>query len=85
MKTIIKIPIYVELSTPEQSDRKEVTNGTRSVLQPALFRVVKEFFPQYIYESEKRELKAYCGNNFRFRVVSESEVLKVGTRNSPSI
>lgn len=78
MKTIIKIPVYVELTTPEQDDRKEVTNGVRSILQPALIRIIKEFFPGYIYESEKKELKRYLNNNFRFRIVTESEVLKVG-------
>lgn len=78
MKTVIKVPIYLEIESGQQ-DRKEVTKAVRNIIQPELKDFVKSRFNlDWLSSSQKRELRAILGDNPTLRVTSEAQILKTG-------
>lgn len=83
MKTIIKIPVYVEI-TSSQNDRKEVTKAVRDFIQPEILDTLKNRFDlSYLSSSQRRSIKAILGDSPSLRFVSASQILRTGVFPDP--
>jgi len=85
MKTIIKIPLYVEIESEEGGDRRAITSAVRSILQPELLHVIQSSnisIDRYFRQSQMREFAKLLGKGSRYRFVSELEILKTGIKDS---
>jgi hypothetical protein len=85
MKTIIKIPLYVEIESEDGGDRKQITEAVRSLLQPELLYVIQSSeysIARYFRASQMREFSKQLGKGSRFRFISEFEILKSGIKDS---
>lgn len=79
MKTIIKIPVYLEISSG-QDDRKIVTGVVRDTIQPEIFNFLKERFDlSWISSTQRRRIKTELGDNATIRFVTPGMILKTGT------
>jgi hypothetical protein len=78
MKTVIKVPILIELESG-QPDRKVVTKVVRDFIQPEMIDFISQRFSlDWLSSSQKREIRGLLGDNPSFRIVSQSQVLKTG-------
>lgn len=85
MKTIIKIPLYVEIESEDGGDRKSITEAVRAFLQPELLEVIQSStisISRYFRASQMREFSKALGKGSRFRFISELEILKTGIKDS---
>jgi hypothetical protein len=84
MKTIIKIPLYVEVTTEDGLNRKTISDGIRDYFIPEFFDVVQNRFDlvQYLSSSNLRNLRNSTGPGSKFRLISNSDLfLGEGSKN----
>lgn len=75
MKTIIKIPLFVEIETSDGLDRKIISNAVRDFFIPEVYRVMKsQDLISWIYNSEKKKLSSVIGNNSSFRILTQTDL-----------
>lgn len=76
MKTIIKIPLYVEIETEEGKDRKAISNAIRSYFIPEFFSVINSKFDliQWMSSRELRNLREVTGKGTSFRLISDTDL-----------
>lgn len=77
MKTIIKIPVYVEIGSPEGTDRKAITEAVKEFLKPEILEQLKSGnTPRYFSNSAMKNFHKKCGEGSSYRFVSEFEIFK---------
>lgn len=75
MKTIIKIPLFVEINTNDGLDRKIISNAVRDFFIPEVYRVMKsQDLISWMYNSEKKKLSSVIGNNASFKILTQSDL-----------
>lgn len=75
MKTIIKIPLFVEIETDDGLDRKIISNAVRDFFIPEVYRVMKsQDLISWMYNSEKKKLSSVIGSNSRFKILTQSDL-----------
>lgn len=85
MKTIIKLPLYLEIETVDGLDRKLITKAVREIFQSELEDVFRNLSILDYFPSKKLKLfKSFLGVNPKFKFIFETEIFKgVGeTKNS---
>lgn len=80
MKTVIKIPLYVEVTTEEGLNRKTISDGIRDYLIPEFLKFAKTNFVPDVYLSSRnnRNLRIATGDKSRFRLLSNSDLFLGG-------
>lgn len=75
MKTIIKIPLFVEIETDEGMDRKVISNGVRDYFIPEFYRTLKsKDLLSWMYSSELKKLSSTIGKNARFKILTQADI-----------
>lgn len=75
MKTVIKIPLYVEVETEDGVDRKLISSSVRDYLIPAFFDSIKISDPsRYFSSAGVRKIHNSLGVKFRYRFLSDSDL-----------
>jgi len=75
MKTIIKIPMFVEIETSDGMDRKVISSGVRDFFIPEFYRTLKsKDFLSWMYSSELKKLKNIVGDNARIKLLTQADI-----------
>jgi len=75
MKTIIKIPMFVEIETDEGLDRKVISSGVRDFFIPEFYRTLKsKDLLSWMYSSELKKLSNSVGRNARFKILTQADI-----------
>lgn len=76
MKTIIKIPLYIEIETEDGKDRKAISGSVRSYFIPEFYHVVQDKFDlvQWMDTRVLRDLQNITGPGTRFRLLTETDL-----------
>lgn len=75
MKTIIKIPMFVEIETSDGMDRKVISSGVRDLFIPEFYRTLKsKDFLSWMYSSELKRLKNIVGDNARIKLLTQADI-----------
>lgn len=75
MKTIIKIPLFVEIETDEGMDRKVISSGIRDYFIPEFYRTLKsKDLLSWMYSSELKKLTSVIGKNARFKILTQADI-----------
>jgi len=75
MKTIIKIPLYVEVETEDGLDRKIISESFRGHFIPEFFNSLKIIDLLSYFESRQlRFLKEAIGSKARFKFISDRDL-----------
>lgn len=75
MKTIIKVPLYVEVETVDGLDRKVISEAFRSYFIPEFFSSLKVIDPLRYFENRQlRFLQEAIGSNARFKFISDHDL-----------
>lgn len=79
MKTIIKIPLYVEIDSEDGLDRKVISTAIRSYFIPEFFNSLKVInLLGYFSSSSLRAIKRDVGENLRFKFISDFDLMQGG-------
>jgi len=75
MKTIIKIPMFVEIEMSDGMDRKVISSGVRDFFIPEFYRTLKsKDFLSWMYSSELKKLKNIVGDNARIKLLTQADI-----------
>jgi len=75
MKTIIKIPMFVEIETSDGMDRKVISSSVRDFFIPEFYRTLKsKDFLSWMYSSELKKLKNIVGDNARIKLLTQADI-----------
>lgn len=75
MKTIIKVPLYVEVETEDGLDRKLISESFRGYFVPEFFKALKVIDLLNYFESRQLKfLREAIGKGARFKFISDHDL-----------